>query len=540
MIELRDYQSNALDELRNGFLKGFRRQILCLPTGAGKTRLAAAMMTKVSATGKRCAFVADRRVLVEQTSRMLFDMDVPHGVIMSGETKMPYENIQVCSAQTLEARNLWPDINLLIVDEAHTQRKATLEYMMNRNVMTIGLTATPFTKGLGKFYEHVVNGEVTNNLIQDGWLSPVKVFLPPQSQIDMHGISPKAGEWTNKSTSERARIIIGDIPSEWQKNVYREFGGPVKSIVFVPTISYARDLASEFNQLGYLFEHVSYKDRDSEERRKKIDSLSEGKIDGLISVECLVKGLDIPDIKCVVSARPYLNSLTNHIQSIGRGARPFKGKDFFILIDHTFNYIRFQGETEEFWNHGCHKLDMGEKKESASRKRPEYSDKLCPVCGFLIPIGVSVEICPSCGASRKEKSRIEVVGGSLVSLYKPTFNEHSRNGNNKLTKEISLDGDVWSEVCYLIERNLNSNDVERKLKSALSAYKNVTGKWPKGGKAVFSPGNYCRPEIAEKVYHYRNEYRKRKIKESMVNKWLKSNVNSSIKSIKQQTVTNMD
>jgi superfamily II DNA or RNA helicase len=64
---LRQYQSDAIDDLRDGVKQGHRRQILKLPTGAGKTRIAAELIMRALARGERSIFVVPRISLIEQT-----------------------------------------------------------------------------------------------------------------------------------------------------------------------------------------------------------------------------------------------------------------------------------------------------------------------------------------------------------------------------------------------------------------------------------------------------------------------------------------
>jgi len=108
-LELRPYQANTLDALRKGFASGLRRQILYAPTGAGKTEMAIALLEATKKKGNKGAMIVDRIILCDQTSLRLDKYDIDHGVLQSGHWRdRPYENIQVCSAQTLERRGDFP------------------------------------------------------------------------------------------------------------------------------------------------------------------------------------------------------------------------------------------------------------------------------------------------------------------------------------------------------------------------------------------------------------------------------------------------
>lgn len=152
MVNLRPYQEAILGNLRDGFIAGHRAQILYAPTGAGKTEMAIELLCATADKGNRAAMVLDRVVLCNQTSERLDKYGISHGVLQAGHWRFrPHELIQVCSAQTLEKRGSFPNLKLLIVDEAHQTRQQTIQFInQNPSVKVVGLTATPFTKGLAK------------------------------------------------------------------------------------------------------------------------------------------------------------------------------------------------------------------------------------------------------------------------------------------------------------------------------------------------------------------------------------------------------
>ena len=146
-LKLRDYQEEAIQKLREGFARGHRSQLLYLGTGGGKTEIAIAMLEAAKKKGSKAAMILDRIVLCDQTSRRLDKYAVDHGVLQAGHWRYkPYEQIQVCSAQTLEKRGSFPGLDLLVVDECHAQRKQTIEFIKNNpQVRVVGLSASPFT-----------------------------------------------------------------------------------------------------------------------------------------------------------------------------------------------------------------------------------------------------------------------------------------------------------------------------------------------------------------------------------------------------------
>ena len=220
MIELRPYQVDAVERLRQGIRDGHRSQVLVAPTGAGKTAIATYIMDEARKKGSRIAFVVDRVNLVDQTSAVLDSYGIPHGVIQAGHwRRRMYEPIQVCSAQTLEKRGFFPDLSLLIVDECHAIRKETAKLIQNMPKLTVlGLTATPFTKGLSKLYTNLVNVTTTDVLTEQGFLVPLKMYAAVAP--DMRGAKVVGGEWADSEIEKRGQAIIGDIVQEWLDDEY--------------------------------------------------------------------------------------------------------------------------------------------------------------------------------------------------------------------------------------------------------------------------------------------------------------------------------
>ena len=252
-LELREHQTHVVNTLREGFKQGHRSQLLYAPTGFGKTEVAIYLMKATKDNYKRAAMVLDRIVLVDQTSNRLTKYGISHGVFQADHWKFDLTNrLQVCSAQTLEKRTNFPEIDLLIVDECHITREQTSEFIKNNpKVKVIGLTATPFTKGLGDLYSNVVCGATTEDLVANKWLTPLRVYIA--KEIDMTGVKKVAGEWSADQTTERGMQITGDIVDEWIKKTHEVFGKPVKTIVFCSGVAHGAHLVDKFAQKGYNF-----------------------------------------------------------------------------------------------------------------------------------------------------------------------------------------------------------------------------------------------------------------------------------------------
>jgi superfamily II DNA or RNA helicase len=414
MLSLRPHQAEVVEKINQGFEAGHRCQLLYAPTGFGKTEVAMAIMREVSRNYKRAAMVMDRIVLVDQTSNRLSRYKLDHGVMMSGHWRYrPHERIQICSAQTLEKRGNDLDIDLLIIDECHVQRMSIIEMIKkNPRMRVIGLTATPFTKGLGDVYTHVVGAKSTSDLIQDGWLTPLRIFIA--KEIDMTGAAKVGGEWSQDQATERGMKITGDIVAEWIKQTNRIFGRPVKTVVFAAGVDHGRDLERQFKQQGYNFTAISYKE-DTGLKREVIDDFAkpDTQIHGLIATDILTRGFDVPDVLIGVSARPFSKSFSSHVQQMGRVMRPSPGKFFGVWLDHSGNYIRFREDWEKLFDEGVTELTKDGEKTKKEPSEREKKEAKCPACGALWTFKGSV--CGSCGFEKPIRG-VSSVAGELQEL----------------------------------------------------------------------------------------------------------------------------
>jgi superfamily II DNA or RNA helicase len=458
-LNLRPYQEQTLEALRQGFAQGKRSQILYAPTGAGKTEMAIALLNATKVKGNKAAMLLDRIILCDQTSQRLERYSIDHGVLQSGHWRYrPYENIQVCSAQTLERRGSFPGLNLLIVDEAHQTREQTVEFIKaNPDVRVIGLTATPFTKGLGKIYENVISTVTTKDLVEQKVLVPLRVFI--SKEINMEGAKKVAGEWSQDEVTKRGMVITGDIVAEWVKKTHEIFGKPVKTIVFCAGVDHGTDLMRKFAEQGYNFVSISYRD-DDQFKRDVIEDFSkpDTEIHGLIATDILTKGFDVPDVLIGISARPFSKSLSSHIQQMGRIMRGSPGKEFAVWLDHSGNYLRFRDDWEEIFQNGVHELDDGKEKAKKEPSEMEMKDSTCPVCEALWPSGS--DTCTNCGHVREKKSQVVSVPGEMEELG--AMQSHA-------TKQ-----DWWSMLNWYIQYQGWSNG------RAAHTYREKFGVWPRG------------------------------------------------------------
>lgn len=454
----RPFQVTAHEALRQGVRDGHKNQLLMAPTGAGKSYLGLRLAHEALQKGRRAIFVCDRTTLINQTSQTADSYGLAaHGIVQANhwrrDKSMPF---QIASAQTLAKRDFWPEADLIIIDEAHTQLKVWTEYIQKTSAVCIGLSATPFSAGLGKLFTNLVNATTMHELTQTGVLVPMRVFSC--TKANMEGAATSGGEWTDGAAAERGMEIVGDVVSEWFK-----FGENRKTIVFGSTIAHCQELCRQFLDSGVMaavFTSETTADERAvllKEYRKPDSSLRV-----LISVEALAKGFDVPDVGCVVDCRPLRKSLSTAIQMWGRGLRssPETGKVDCRLLDHSGNIIRFAEDFTDIFFNGLDALDMGEKLDKAIRKdKPEDEANGCPSCGYK-PFA---KRCMACGYEYKAPALVEAFPGEMreVTLGKQKLAEDHKH--------------LWQQVCtYARAHSLPEKQPGR----AWHLYQKITGHAP--------------------------------------------------------------
>jgi DNA repair protein RadD len=301
---LRLHQERALEALRRSLATGHRRPMLMAPTGAGKTLLAAHIIRRALAKGKRVAFVVPKLSLIDQTVAA-FEAEGIHAIgVMQGihERTDRDQPVQVCSIQTI-ARRKRPEVDLVIVDEAHELHKEIFRWMMDcPTVPFIGLSATPWARGLGKYYDDLIIAATTSELIAEGLLSPFRAFAP--SNPDLSGVSTVAGEFHQAELGDAMDLpsITGDIVQTWLKR-----GADQSTLAYCVNRKHAQHVAECFLEAGIAAEYMDG-ETPREEREETFSRFRSGDTKIICNVGVLTTGIDL-DVRCIVDADQIENAV---------------------------------------------------------------------------------------------------------------------------------------------------------------------------------------------------------------------------------------
>jgi DNA repair protein RadD len=285
--------------------------------------------------------------------------------------------VQICSVQTL-ARRRRPEVDLVMVDEAHQMHKEIFRWMKDcPQVLFIGLSATPWSHGLGKYYDDLIIGATTRELIDSGYLSDFTAYAP--SEPDLAGVRTVAGDFKQDELGDAMdkASITGDIVGTWLKR-----GDNRPTIAFCVNRRHAQHIAERFEEAGVAVEYLDG-ETPREDREAMFARFRSGETRILCNVGVLTTGFDA-DVRCVIDAKPT-KSRVLFVQSIGRGLRTASGKDRLVILDHAGNHLRLGMVTDIGQDH----LDDRKERQNANQRTRERSEplpRLCEGCKAVVPV----------------------------------------------------------------------------------------------------------------------------------------------------------
>lgn len=417
-MELRPHQEMAVQMLRHSLSKGNKRPILAAPCSFGKTITAAYMLKSAAERGKRGIFICDRVKLVQQALEAfdLHGMDV--GVIQSNHERTNWDApIQIASIHTMARKSRMVEFDFAIVDECHVVYESLKKYMdMYTAVPFIGLSATPYAKGLGKYYDDIVMPITPRELLDKEYLCPVDYY--GGSKVDLSQVKSKAlrtggRDYDEKSLSdaiEKDEKLAGDIVKNWFK-----YAEGRQTIAFSPSIRHSKHMVELFQANGVPAVHIDGY-MDDEERQWIFKGHDQGEFKVLSCSRLLNTGYDAPNVSCLIDCFPT-RSIISYVQRAGRIMRTAPGKERAIYLDHAGNVSR-HGFAEDIIPD---ELDDGSKKfnernQTKEKKEPKVSQ--CPQC-YQEMVGIRCK----CGYEVPLQKQLETDGQDLKKINSATTHD---------------------------------------------------------------------------------------------------------------------
>lgn len=401
----------GLGEYAGFELDGDGRFLLGDFTVTHNTMIASAIIERANELGQRTTFVVPSISLIDQTYEKFRAEGLDDiGVIQANHpmTNFARRN-QICSIQTLKSRGYFPDSKLIIFDEVHQLHDHHKKWLTDpkfARAYFVGLSATPWTKGLGLYFDTLLIAADMQDLIDKGRLSKYRIFACPKA--DVSGVKITAGDYQVDQLSKASQkgTLTADIVHTWQTK-----WGQDKTLVFCVDCAHAQVIHERFMEAGIrsAYQDASTTGVDREDIRRGFHS---GGYQVVCNVGTLTTGVDW-DVRCLSFARPTKSEML-YVQIIGRALRTAEGKEWAMILDHTDTTMELTGGAGPVGIHHDrldHRADNA--KDPPVERKPAVA-KPCPACAAL---GMRIaRVCQNCGHEFPLHTTVENEDGELTEL----------------------------------------------------------------------------------------------------------------------------
>lgn len=342
MQTLRPYQREAVAAVISARRAGVRRQVVCLPTGAGKT----VIFSELARVAKRPVLVlAHRRELVEQAREKLEralagrrSVGIEQGTDIATSAEVVVASIRSLHEQRLARVLAERRFGLIVYDECHhAPAQDNLRVLQTLGAFDakwdgtlLGFTATTSRgdgAGLDRVFERIVYEKSLGDLIREEYLVPLRGYRIATA-ADLVRVS-LAGDDLN--LEELAEAVDIESRNDLVARSIQELARDRRTIVFCVNVKHARHLARALNAIG-IATGIVHGEMKLEQRRATLEQFRAGSLSAITNVGVLTEGFDDPGVSCVAMARPT-RSEGLYAQCVGRGTRLAPGKSDCLVLD---------------------------------------------------------------------------------------------------------------------------------------------------------------------------------------------------------------
>jgi len=480
-------QTTALYDMRCAMQSGVKRLVLKAPTGVGKTFIAAMIVESALAKGRKVAFVAPYTVLINQTVARFMEQGIPEPGVMQAQHELtdPRKPLQICSAQTLARRKL-PDSDIVIVDECDLQFSVIERWMdAAPNTVFIGLTATPFAKGMGLNYQQLVHTKSLRECLDDKTLAPYEAW--GVDTPDLSKVGTVGDDYNQDHAAEvmRGAKLVGSVVGNWL-----EHGENLQTICFAQNVLHANEIANKASGSGIPVAVITANTLE-EERTEIFKRFRNKELRWIVNVGVLVAGFD-EYVECGILAF-CTKSDRKLIQVCGRFLRQ-DGKQKALIFDHGGNFTikGYPEDIDEQYTELCNGDKDKRSEFKAEREERIKKPKTCSSCKYLKPAGIHE--CPKCGFAPRAGQDVEVDETRGLKQLTGKAKEYSQEEKRHFFSELL----GYAAQARTKGKNYGDGWVAHK-------YKAKFGVWPKGMPSTpTAPG----PEVAKFIQHQNIKFAK--------------------------------
>lgn len=430
---------DALDFYRNN---GWKKGIVVMPTGTGKTFLS---VFDSKRAGGRVLFIVHRLDILSQ-SKDAFATAWPGVTIgtLTGEIKENVSDSTVLFASKDTLRNVEilnsfskTEFDYIVIDEVHHGQAPTYQSIITYfepSFFMLGMTATPDRmdrKDIFELFEYNKVFEYTiNEAIENGYLVPY-TYYGLRDNIDYSRIRYNGVKY-NVQDLERYLII-----EKRNKEILKEFlekGGGDKALGFCCSIEHAMRMAEFFNNNGVPAVAITSQ---TVNREAAIEDFRNNRYTIAFTVDLFNEGMDFPDLRVLLFLRPT-ESKTVFEQQLGRGLRLHPGKGRVVILDFIGNYKKANKIRQYLSKSSKPKLST-----SGRASKVEY--KYTPGCEVHFDSDVEQIL------DAQDEAEREVTSEDLIEAYyevaetigrKPSQEDINSEGKYKMSKYLGI-FDSW-------------------------------------------------------------------------------------------------
>ncbi len=334
-------QRDALKELQIAHEWRQTAGVVIMPTGSGKTRIAAIDSSRVDA--KRVLYIAHTHEILDGAEREfahIYGADAIHRRWKYTDST-PSPSVHLSTIQNI-SRNVEKvdaqQYDYVVVDEFHHAAAKSYRRLISqvKPDFLLGLTATPFRSDKQDVIELckgniIVNFELRTG-IDNGILTPYH-YYGCFDDVDYFQLKHFGSVYTINDLNKALIIPERDeaIIEKW-----RTMAEDSPTLAFCCSHRHAKRMALSFKAAGIpAAEYLGT--TPIEKRAELVEKLQYGEIKILCTVNVLNEGVDIPFVECLLFLRPT-ESKRIFFQQLGRGLRRSPGKDKVVVLDFIGNF----------------------------------------------------------------------------------------------------------------------------------------------------------------------------------------------------------
>lgn len=378
---------------------------------------------RTTKNNNRVMFLIHRKEVLDQAVKTFNEQGINPSLLTAGMVQTLTRRIDKLKK---------PDV--ILVDEAHHALAKSYQRILNKFPQAIVLlfTATPHRTGrqqLDQIADDIIVGQSIHELTDKGFLAPFRYFQPPNDFNRNLLKRSSTGDFTNESMQEAMSTkIFGHIVKQ-----YKRIASGMQAVVYTYSVDSAIKIANEFNSEGISAIEVDGT-TSKEKRDLAVRKFREQEIKILVNVNLFTEGVDLPNVDCVIMARPTA-SLALYLQFSMRCLNPRPGKTA-IIIDHANNFKQFgYPDDDRDWKKA---IKSGRQKSKSLLKDPGLSIVTCDYCFAVVKASeVKDGKCPICGKPIKVHEAKPVSDVDLVEATKERQRLIKEIVKKKLLKEVA-------------------------------------------------------------------------------------------------------